>query len=188
MFEASAQKIPFDPNVITLLSLVAVAIGTYFIYAGSIPLAILFVALAFAFDGLDGLVARAQRKVTKFGAYLDGIADRLVEMFVLVAMMHLVWPASEIALFSLIMLLSFGTFLTSFAKAYADHRKAITDRKLLDKMDCVFERTERAILIFISLILYMYSPIYSQYLLLLGAILSLIAFLQRFVFVFEHSA
>lgn len=182
-----ARKVPLHPNLITLLSLVLSAVSAYFIYNGEISLGVVFVGLAFLCDGLDGVVARAQGKSTEFGAYLDGISDRIVESIVLVAMIDLPWPIKPFAVYSILTILIFGTFLTSFAKAYADHRKVIRDPHVLEKMWCVFERSERAILLFTSLLLYIYSPLYSQALLFLGALLSVIAFLQRFLFVFKHS-
>ncbi|MGC8923876.1 MAG: CDP-alcohol phosphatidyltransferase family protein [Candidatus Micrarchaeia archaeon] len=175
-----------NPNMITVASLLFAAVATYSIYSGELFIGIIFVGFAFAADALDGMVARAQGRATPLGAYLDGMIDRIVEMFILIAMMTLVWPYQWLGQLSILLLLCFGTFLTSFSKAYADHRKVLKQEEI-SKMGCVFERAPRVLLIFASLIIYVYNPLYSLYLLSAGGLLSIVAFFQRFWYVYEHS-
>ncbi len=184
--EPVAKLIPFSPNTITFFSLLLALIAAYFIFNSNVVYGAAFSFLALALDGIDGIVARAKKQATKFGAYMDGISDRIVEFFILVSMANLAWPNPALALYSILFIIAFGTFLTSFAKAYADHRGAV-DRKSLDKMQCLFERTERTFFIFVALLLYLLSPLYSMYLLTFCALLSVIAFLQRFIFVMNYS-
>ncbi|MEM0437860.1 MAG: CDP-alcohol phosphatidyltransferase family protein [Candidatus Micrarchaeia archaeon] len=175
-----AKKVPFHPNVLTLFSLLLALAATAFIYQGSVLLAAAFVVLAYLMDGIDGLVARARRLESAFGAYFDGISDRIVDFFILLAMMTLAWPWQQMAQFAIIMLISFGVFLTSFALAYADHRGAVR-KEDLRKMKCIFERPERCAAILLSLVAYAFSPQVSMYIIIAAAGLSVIAFLQRFV-------
>lgn len=175
-----AKKVPFHPNVLTLFSLLLALAATAFIYQGSVLLAAAFVVLAYLMDGIDGLVARARRLESAFGAYFDGISDRIVDFFILLAMMTLAWPWQQMAQFAIIMLISFGVFLTSFALAYADHRGAVR-KEDLRKMKCIFERPERCAAILLSLVAYAFSPHVSMYIIIAAAGLSVIAFLQRFV-------
>jgi len=181
-----ARAIPLTPNTITFLSLLAALVASYLIYAGEPGYGLILAALAFIMDGLDGLVARARKMETAFGAYFDGVTDRVIEFLILSSMAFLAWPNYGLALCSILFLMGFGTFLTSFSKAYADHRKALKGREL-DGMRCIFERTERSILILSVLLVYIYAPVYAMYLLTLGAVLSVIAFLQRFLYVFKNS-
>lgn len=176
-----------SPNSTTLLSLLFAAIASYLILESNVLESLFFLFFALIFDGLDGIIARAQHKVTAFGAYLDGITDRVVEFLILASMIGLSWPDPQLALYSIITLLSFGTFLTSFAKAYADHKRAV-GKNDVGRMGCILERTERSILIFISLMVYMASPLYSLYLISAGALLSIASFLQRVAFVYNHKA
>jgi phosphatidylglycerophosphate synthase len=180
--ERYAKYVPFSPNTITFFSLLLALIGAYFIFISNIIYSIPFILLALLLDGVDGIVARAKKQSTKFGAYLDGISDRIVEFAILAAMTNLYWPNPVLALCSLLLVIGFGTFLTSFSKAYADHRGAIS-KKDVPKLESIFERTERSLLIFASLFLYLFSPTYSMYLLSFTALLSVIAFLQRFLMV-----
>ncbi|MEM3364177.1 MAG: CDP-alcohol phosphatidyltransferase family protein [Candidatus Micrarchaeia archaeon] len=185
-FEHFAKYIPFSPNTITFLSIVSAAVASYLIFLGDVTYGIIFVFIAFMLDGVDGIVARAKKQETPFGAYFDGISDRIVEFFVLASMISLTWPNQALALYSILIMIAFGTFLTSFAKAYADHRGTLGKQKI-SRLHCFFERAERVALIFISLTIYLFAPIYSMYLLSLGALLSVLAFLQRFFLVFLQS-
>ncbi|MCX8205700.1 MAG: CDP-alcohol phosphatidyltransferase family protein [Candidatus Micrarchaeota archaeon] len=175
-----AKKVPLHPNVLTLFSLLLALAATVFIYSGNVLLAAGFVALAYLMDGVDGLVARARKLETAFGAYFDGVSDRIVDFFVLLAMMTLVWPSQQMAHFAIILLMAFGVFLTTFAVAYADHRGAVR-KEDLKKMKCIFERPERCVAILASLVAYAYDPQVSFYILAVAAALSVAAFLQRFV-------
>ncbi len=180
-------KTSINPNVITLSSLGFALLAGYLISVSYVVEAAFFAFIAFVLDGFDGVIARAQKRATRFGAFLDGVVDRLVEMIILFSMLFLPWPDRNIALSSIVLLMSFGTFLTSFAKAYADHRGAVS-RKDLSRMQCMLERIERTILIFISIIVYAASPVCSMYLLSVCAIFSLVSFLQRVWYVYKQGA
>lgn len=184
--EPIARHIPFSPSTITLFSLLFAFISAYFIFSSCVAYGALFALIALLLDGIDGIVARAKRQATRFGAYFDGISDRIVEFVILASMLGLAWPNPTLASYSIIIIIAFGTFLTSFAKAYADHKGTITKSKI-KKMHCLFERAERSIFIFASLLLYILEPSLSMYLLALTSALSVIAFLQRFIFVFRYS-
>lgn len=53
--------------------------------------------LAAASDGLDGYVARARREVTKFGALIDPVADKLLISSALIALVELAQVSAWIA-------------------------------------------------------------------------------------------
>ena len=142
--------LPCHPNDITLLSLVAAIAGAYFVFLKD-PLGILFFLLAFAFDGLDGAVARAKKLTSAFGAYLDGILDRLVEFF---ALLPLFFDAS--LMLPSLLVLFFGSTMTAFSKAYADHRE-VMDAKSAAGMRTLLPRAERVIGIFLALVLFVYG-------------------------------
>ena len=76
----------------------------------------------------------------------------------------------------------------SFARAYADHKKVITDKKVLNRMPGILERTERLFLIGAGMLLYYLNPIYTTYVIFIALILSIITFLQRVFFVINYGA
>jgi len=163
--------LPIHPNHITILSVVFAAFGAYFIFDKN-WIGMLFILLAFAFDGLDGAIARAKKLSSKFGAYMDGICDRVVEFFVLLPFIldsNYVLPSA--------LILFFGTCMTSFSKAYADHRE-VCDAKTAAKLRTLLPRTERVIAIFIALALYLNGNAEVNYLLWAISIASIIAFIN----------
>jgi len=87
-------------------------------------------------DGLDGAVARASGRVTKFGAYLDAVCDRYVESMVAIAVAYVT------GYWTLIMVALVGALLVSYSKARAAMEVAVSNQEWPDLM----ERTERSLL------------------------------------------
>ena len=178
------RTLPITPNVATVLSVVAGGCAGVLMLAGEWGFALAFAVLAFALDAADGMLARARGQETRFGAYLDGVADRITEFFILSPLMFAPWPDGLPAQQAVLVFLAFGTFMTSFAKAYADHRGAVP-KEMLDAMGCVLERAPRAVLILLAVALYPHYRTYSFAVVALGAVLSVASFAQRFAFVYS---
>lgn len=100
------------------------------------------VAAAGLFDVLDGAVARAGGRVTKFGAYLDAVCDRYVEAAVVltVAAVTGYWLLSAVTII--------GALLTSYAKARAAMEVPVANTEWPD----VMERGERSTVFGIGLV------------------------------------
>lgn len=100
-------------------------------------------AVSFAFDALDGAVARRRDMRSKAGGYLDAMIDRYQELAVLAAIAHVhdAWAAA---------LLGFaGSVITSYAKA----RTALEAPIGNDGWPDLFERLERILFLCALLIL-----------------------------------
>lgn len=79
------------PNALTISRLVLAPVVVLLLVVdadGSMPVAILFV-LAAATDSLDGHLARSQGSVTRFGTLVDPVADKLLILPVLFALVML---------------------------------------------------------------------------------------------------
>ncbi|MBI2104832.1 MAG: CDP-alcohol phosphatidyltransferase family protein [Candidatus Omnitrophica bacterium] len=87
-------------------------------------------------DGLDGALARAGGRVTKFGAYLDALCDRYVEGMVVLA------AAAVTGYWLLSMAALTGALLVSYAKARAAMEVPVSNLEWPDLM----ERAERSLL------------------------------------------
>lgn len=87
-------------------------------------------------DILDGMVARASGKVTKFGGYLDAMCDRYYEVIVILAV------ATVTDYWLLCFLTLSGGMLTSYAKARAAMEVPISNSEWPDMM----ERGERSLI------------------------------------------
>ena len=80
--EPSARRFPLSPNTITVIALALNLAGAALLVTGSrypthFLFAIAFVILAGLADAFDGIVARAQGKESRFGDFLDHVADRV---------------------------------------------------------------------------------------------------------------
>src|SRR5688572_6357044 len=73
------------PNLLTCVRMALTPWIFYAIVAGSARQALLLCVIAGATDGIDGLIARRYGWVTRSGAYLDPIADKLLLTSVYVA-------------------------------------------------------------------------------------------------------
>ena len=80
---AGLAKIGLSPNAVTLFGLVGAGVSAYlfsleFLWVGGVVLLV-----AGAVDLFDGALARATGRVSKFGALLNSVVDRLSEITVL---------------------------------------------------------------------------------------------------------
>lgn len=179
-------KFPFSPNVLTLFSILLALIGAYYIYINAITLALVFIAFSLLMDGVDGIVARAKKMESKFGAFFDGVADRVVEFIIIVPLIFYAWPQQLYTQLMLLLILFFGSFMTSFLVAYSVHREVVKNKDT-GKMKIIFARAERTIFLLLLLIFTLFLIDYIAILTTIGAILSIIAFMQRFLFVYKYS-
>jgi phosphatidylglycerophosphate synthase len=100
-------------------------------------------SFSFAFDGLDGAVARRTGRSSKFGGYLDAVIDRYQEAAVFFALAWVTgwWPLCFLALC--------GALLTSYNKARTALEIPIDNKNWPDLM----ERLERIVVLCAGLIL-----------------------------------
>ncbi|MBI4387437.1 MAG: CDP-alcohol phosphatidyltransferase family protein [Candidatus Omnitrophica bacterium] len=132
------------PNQITLAGLVfEIFVCLLLVWNGNI---ILFCLLLFAsslFDALDGAVARVSGRVTKFGAYLDAMCDRIFEGCAAMAVAYVT------GYWFLMFLLFMGAVVTSYAKARAAMEVSVSNSEWPDFM----ERTERGFIFIFGLLI-----------------------------------
>ncbi|MHB1354637.1 MAG: CDP-alcohol phosphatidyltransferase family protein [Anaerolineae bacterium] len=168
-------RLGISPNALTivgcLLNLgISVLIGMGYLRLGGFLL-----IPAFAFDALDGTVAREMNRVTKFGAFLDSCLDRISESAVLLALAW--WYLSRgsqteviLAIISII-----GASMVSYTRARAE----------TIEVDCkvgLFTRVERGLLIIAGLIVGL-----SSLMLWVMAIGTMATAVQRMAFVYIQS-
>ena len=78
-----ARKCPLSPNAITLIALaINAGVGTM-LYMRWFIAAMIVLAFGGLADAFDGIVARVQGKASRFGDFLDHIADRLSDALIL---------------------------------------------------------------------------------------------------------
>ncbi len=172
--------IPLTPNHWTILSLLVALVAGMMISFGELFPGLFLFGFAALLDLVDGAVARARGKVSKFGGFIDGVADRFVEAIFLFSFMFYQLPEifidSKIWLAAVIFL---GTCMPSFVRAYADHKEVIAKSRAL-ALGGVCERSERLLMLILGLFAgIMVSMDLFVYSLIIVSFLSAITVLQR---------
>lgn len=143
-------KCRFKPNLFTLTSLFWASLSAYLIYDHSYLTAIVFVLITGIWDGIDGSVARSQRKITGFGNYLDALTDKYVEVIIYSGFALSGYPLESFCVIS-------GSLILSYAKP----RAAIVTS--IDNHDwpAVGDRADRFALLIIALAQARFLPVIS---------------------------
>jgi phosphatidylglycerophosphate synthase len=129
-------RLGLSPNQVTAIGMVLVLmVSAAFLWHRSFLVFGLTLIIAFAFDGLDGAVARRRNMCSLVGGYFDAMIDRYQELAVLAAIAYIsdIWP---LAMFAFA-----GSVFISYAKA----RTAIEIPVSNDGWPDFFERMERVI-------------------------------------------
>ncbi len=139
MWEAMARPLVragLSPNQVTAigLGLILLVSAAYLLHQNPLIYG-LCLAVAFAFDALDGAVARQRDMCSKLGGYFDAMVDRYQELVVLGA---IAWVTG---LWALALLAFSGAVITSYAKARTAIEIPVDNAAWPD----VFERLERII-------------------------------------------
>jgi phosphatidylglycerophosphate synthase len=183
------SKAKISPNAWTLIALLPAIAGFIALLYGQLLSGALLFIISGLMDAIDGAVARVTGTVSNFGAFLDGIIDRYVELLLYLGLLfflnnnyapeiffpHVYWVALLIA----------GALMPTFVRAYADHRKVVTEPEDQKRMGGLVERAERMGLIFAAMILGYFNPVFLIYLIAATAVLSHVTALQRIYFVFK---
>ncbi|MDJ0630311.1 MAG: CDP-alcohol phosphatidyltransferase family protein [Rhodobacter sp.] len=134
----------FTPNQVTAMGLVLIlAVSAAYLWHRNPLVYALMLAVAFAFDALDGAVARQTGLSSKAGGYFDAMVDRYQELIVLGA---IGWVTG---LWALALVAFAGGVITSYAKA----RTALEIPTSNTAWPDFFERLERIIFLCVLLLL-----------------------------------
>jgi phosphatidylglycerophosphate synthase len=80
-FAPLALRCPLSPNAISIIALLLNLIAAALFYERYFLIAIWIVAIAGLLDAFDGIVARVQQKESRYGDFLDHVADRVSDLF-----------------------------------------------------------------------------------------------------------
>ncbi len=79
-------RLKFTPDTATIVGLLIALVAAYFASEGEFLIGGILVLIGSAFDLLDGGIARATGKVSKRGALMDSVFDRVSEIALLVGL------------------------------------------------------------------------------------------------------
>jgi len=124
-----------SPNKITLFSFMF-GLFAAAIYLFNMPIvAGIMVQVASIIDGMDGEIARALKKESRFGAFLDSLTDRIVDVAILMCFSIFIWRIygktySHDLLLLLIVLALSGSILVSYSRTRCEATIGIDPRSL----------------------------------------------------------
>lgn len=155
------QKSKFEPYFTPLVKYLANVNPNTLTLLGSIPPLLFFVLLIYhwyllallaliggAFDMLDGMVARKYKKVSAFGGFLDSTMDRVADFLIITA-----FAFAGIVTWVIIAPVLLFAYLTSYIRS----RGELANPKVSFAMGLI-ERSERLVLVFLALVLYILFP------------------------------
>lgn len=161
-----AKALPVNPNIITVLGMIVTS-SAGFVIPFNLFLGGLLILAGGAFDLIDGVVARVNGRVTKFGALLDSTLDRVADGFIFLGIVwYFFYHLDENAII-LTFLCAIASFLISYVRARAE------GLGLSCKVGIV-ERPERLILLSFACLTGLLYPV-----ILILTLLSCITVIQR---------
>jgi phosphatidylglycerophosphate synthase len=171
------SRLPISPNQWTLSSLFLALIVFYFLVNQNFLISFVVCIFAISIDMIDGAVARATERATKFGAYLDTVTDRFIEFFIIFGLFFISYPSFIFSSKTWLMILFFGSMMSTYSKSAAFEKGLINKES---KGGGILEHTDRLILFLITILISYFSLQYATYLIALTSILTLVSFAQRF--------
>jgi phosphatidylglycerophosphate synthase len=177
-------RLGLSPNTWTLLSLVPALLGLTALVMHQLAYGLVLFALSAFIDIVDGTVARITNQATDRGAFIDGVVDRYVELLLYIGLLLYVGRGDFMNLpnEAWFMVLMFGALMTSFVRAYADHRGIVTDPDELKRMGGLLERLERLMLLYAGMFLGLFNTEWLMAVIAITAVLANATVLQRIVF------
>ncbi|MFA4934980.1 MAG: CDP-alcohol phosphatidyltransferase family protein [Candidatus Methanoperedens sp.] len=157
-----------NPNTLTLSGLLLSLVSALFFATHELFLAGVFLLASGFLDAIDGLVARENSRITRFGGFLDSVCDRFGDAAVIIGAMYggiisiSVIPGWLIGAVAIV-----GSLMVSYVRARAEAAGA-------DASVGVGERAVRMILIIIGAFIDMVN-----WAILMVALLSFITVIQR---------
>ena len=85
------------------------------------------------------------------------------------------------------MLLIFGSLMTTFVRAYADHRGLVKGEAELKRMGGLLERFERLMLLYAGMFLGLFDPEWLMAVVALAVVLANLTALQRIAFAIRQA-
>jgi CDP-diacylglycerol--glycerol-3-phosphate 3-phosphatidyltransferase len=135
-----------SPDALTLIGLLLNIVTGAIVAAGMLTIGGAALLIASAFDMLDGAVARATGRTSRFGAFLDSLVDRYSEAAVFVGLAAVFARQGDHVLVAASALALTGSLLVSYARARAEGLG----------LDCevgLLQRPERVIILAVGLLI-----------------------------------
>ena len=167
-----------SPNFFTVVGVVITVCGAVAFFMGFIRIAGLVILLGGLCDTVDGLLARATGKATRFGALLDSTVDRYAEFIMFFGIAAYFVYAGDYGMAAGTLLALCGSFMVSYSRARAESLG-------LQAKVGIMQRPERIVLIGLGAIIHMNAFIFAIWLV---AVLANFTALQRIRFAYKQDS
>jgi len=189
-------KMGISPNAISMISAVfAIASATMYAFQGRVGTFQYWWAIGFPLmfiagllDVVDGSVARAMGKTTKFGQVLDPVMDRFVEFCYLLGIaignynfepLESMWaPIATISVAAWCMFSFAGMIFASYSRARGESVAQMSVESV-----GIMERREKVLILMLGNILYIWWPVALPFAIILVGLLSFITTIQRMFYI-----
>ena len=171
------SKLQLSANQWTVLSLLLMIITFYFLINRNFLIATIVLAFTAVIDMIDGAVARATKKATIFGAYLDTIIDRIIEFVAILGLIIIGYPDFILPINIWLTLLLFSCLMITYSKAAA-FEKGLTRKELKGG---ILEHPDRMLFFILIVLISNYSLIHASFLIAVMTILTITTAIQRFL-------
>ena len=167
------------PSAITWLGFLVAVGAAALIITGHLFAAGFVVLVAGFFDMLDGALARYTNRVTRFGAFLDSVLDRLAEAVLLLGILVLYAREQSLTPILLVCVALVGSLLVSYIRARAEALG-------LECQVGLFTRPERVVVLALGLLL---NHVFDALIIALAIIVVLSFFTvgQRLIYVWQRT-
>ncbi len=175
----------FSNSNFIAISAVFFALLAYFVYNYDIWVSFGLFIFVFFMNEACYIVIRRDIQ-TRNNIFVNGIANRIVEFFIILTLFKVPIPYTVPYIIVqkdiwLLIVLFFGTGMTSFVKAYAEYTGAVKHEHVME-MPGMLERTERSfLLIIVYLFILINNEFSSAVVLMFAAVLSFLTFIERFI-------
>jgi CDP-diacylglycerol--glycerol-3-phosphate 3-phosphatidyltransferase len=112
-------KMGVKPNLMTFSGVIGTAVGAYFVAKGQLTLGGIIIMAMGPIDFLDGAVARARGEPEAFGAFVDSVSDRYIELMIFGGLLWYYAINTEMVGAVLTFLAACGSVLVSYVRARA---------------------------------------------------------------------
>jgi len=113
------NRLGLMPNTMTILGLAGNAVGAVFLGLGHMTIGGLIVLAMGPVDSLDGTMARLRGMPTEFGAFVDSVADRYIELVIFGGLIYYYLTQAEWLLAMVTFAAASGSVLVSYIRARA---------------------------------------------------------------------
>jgi CDP-diacylglycerol---glycerol-3-phosphate 3-phosphatidyltransferase len=132
---AFLNRLGLMPNTMTILGLIGNIIGALFLSQGYMTIGGLIILLMGPVDALDGTMARLRGMAGEFGAFVDSVTDRYIELVIFAGLLYYYAQQGATLEIALVFACAAGSIMVSYNRARAQSIGLDTKVGILTRME-----------------------------------------------------